>query len=230
MQKRALIVDDEAATCELIEKVLGSVGIESLVLNKSTEAACVLREGKFAIIFLDFGTALPDGAELTRQARESGFNRMTPIVLLSDDQRPHAMSQGFEAGASFFLYKPIDKERLLKLVRATQGTIEHERRRTRRVPLISRVQLRIGGQQIEGETVDVSMEGVLVKAPRSLPIGSSVDVSLHLSKEMKPVEGAGCVVRLPGANQMGIHLGRLVPAESQRLQEFLLSMVPAVVQ
>jgi hypothetical protein len=27
------------------------------------------------------------------------------------------------------------------------------------------------------------------------------------------------------ANQMGIHLGRLVPAESQRLQEFLLSMI-----
>jgi hypothetical protein len=47
---------------------------------------------------------------------------------------------------------------------------------------------------------------------------------------MKPVQAAGCVVRLPGANQMGIHLGRLVPAESQRLQEFLLSMVPVAVQ
>jgi hypothetical protein len=30
------------------------------------------------------------------------------------------------------------------------------------------------------------------------------------------------------ANQMGIHLGRLVPAESQRLQEFLsMILVPA---
>ena len=226
MQKRALIVDDEPATCELIEKVLGSVGIESLVLTKSTEAVCVLRQGKFAIVFLDFRMTFPDGAELTRQMRDSGFNRMTPVVLLSDDQRPHAMSQGFEAGASFFLYKPLDKDRLLKLVRVTQGAIEHERRRTRRVPLRSRVKLRIGGQEIEGETVDVSMEGVLVKATRAVPIGSSVDVSLQLSKGMRPVEGAGCVVRLPGGNQMGIHLGRLVPAESQRLQEFLLSMVP----
>jgi hypothetical protein len=46
---------------------------------------------------------------------------------------------------------------------------------------------------------------------------------------MKPVEGAGCVVRLTGANQIGIHLARLIPQERQRLQEFLLSMVPEAV-
>src|SRR5262249_45950368 len=115
--------------------------------------------------------------------------------------------------------------RLMRLVRATQGAIEHERRRTRRVPLRSRVQLRIGGQEIEAETVDVSMEGLLVKASRAVPVGSSVDVCLHLSKGLRPVTGVGCVVRLPSANQMGIHLGRLAPAESQRLQDYLLAMI-----
>jgi DNA-binding response OmpR family regulator len=225
MQKRALIVDKERATSDLIEKVLSSVGIDSLVLNTSTEAASVIRQGKFAIVFLDFRMKFPDGPELTRQMRDSGFNRMTPVVLISDDPHPHAMAKGFEAGASFFLYKPIDKDRLLRLIRASQGAIEHERRRTRRVPLCSRVQLRIGDQQIEGETLDVSMEGLLVKAPKAVPVGSSVEVSLHLSKQMKPVQGAGCVVRLPSANLMGIHLGRMLPAESQRLQEFLLTLV-----
>lgn len=227
MQKRALIVDDESASCELIEKVLHSVGIESLVLNRSAEAPSILREGKFTVAFFGLRMNFPDGPELTRQMRDSGFNRMTPVVMISDDQRPHAMSQGFEAGASFFLYKPIDRDRLLRLVRATQGTMEHERRRTRRVPLKSRIQLRIGAQEIEGETVDVSMEGVLVKAARSIPIGSSVNVSLQLSKGMKPVIGAGCVVRLLSGNQMGIHLGRLELSESQRLQEFLLPLIPA---
>ena len=226
MQKRALIVDDEPAICELIEKVLRSIGIDSLVLTKSTEAIRILQDGQFAIIFLDFKMSFPDGAELTRQIRNSGFNRKTPVVLISDDLHPHAMAKGFEAGASFFLYKPIDKDRLLRLVRATQGAVEHERRRPRRVPLRAKVQLRTGGKEIVGETVDVSMQGVLVEASRSIPIGSSVDVCLYLSKEMKPVVGVGCVVRLPGGNQMGIHMGRLAPAESQRLQEFLLSMVP----
>jgi DNA-binding response OmpR family regulator len=226
MQKRALIVDDEPATCELIEKVLGSVGIESLVLTKSTEAPCILRQGKFEVVFLDFQMPFPDGPELTRQMRDAGFNRLTPVVLISDNQDPHAMSVGFEAGASFFLYKPIDKERLLRLVRATQGAMEHERRRTRRVPLKSKVHLRIGAQEMEGETVDISMDGMLVKAPKAVPVGSSVNIRLHLSAEVKPVIGAGCVVRLTSLNHMGIHLGRLAFEESQRLQEFLLPLIP----
>src|SRR5882762_8895953 len=75
------------------------------------------------------------GNPATRQMRASGSNRGTPIVMISDDQRPGAVSEGFEAGASFFLYKPVDKDRLQKLVRATQATIESGMRRTRRVEL-----------------------------------------------------------------------------------------------
>lgn len=228
MQKRALIVDSETATCELIEKALTSVGIESLTLNRSSEAPELLREGKFAVAFFGLRMTFPDGPELTRQMRDSSFNRMTPVVMISDDQRPTAMAQGFEAGASFFLYKPLDRERVLRLIRATQASAEHERRRTRRIALKSRVMLSHGSAQIEAETVDVSMEGVLVKASQPIPVGSSVNVSMHLSKGMAPVVGAGCVVRLGANNHMGIHLGKLDLAESQRLQEFLLPMIPSI--
>jgi DNA-binding NarL/FixJ family response regulator len=130
------------------------------------------------VVFLDFDMPFPDGAELTRQMRDAGFNRMTPVVLISGDQNPHAMSQGFQAGASFFLYKSIDKDRLLRLVRATQGAMEHERRRTRRVPAKVQSRQRIGPQEMDGETVDVSMDGLLVRAPKAIPVGSSVNIRL----------------------------------------------------
>lgn len=226
MHKRALIVDDEPATCELIEKVLTSAGIESLSIRNSAEASDLLRHGGFAVAFLDYHMAFPDGPALARQMRDSECNRTTPIILISDDQRPRAMSKGFEAGASFFLYKPIDKDRLQRLVRATQGALEHERRRTRRIPLRSRVLLRFRGQEIEGETVDVSMQGILVRAQRTIPIGSSAEISLELTKAMRPIVGMGSVVRFHGKDQMGIHLGRLPLEESQRLQEFLLPLIP----
>lgn len=226
MQKRALIVDDERATCELIERVLTSVGIEALSVIDSSEAPSILRHDRFSVAFLDYHMEYPDGAELTRIMRDSDYNRLTPIVLISDDLHPHAVSQGFAAGASFFLYKPIDKDRLLRLVRATHVAMAHQHRRTRRVPLKSRVQIQFHEQTIEGETLDVSMEGLLIKTPRMLPVGSSVDVSLHLSQAANPILGSGSVVRLHGKDQMGIHLGRLNIAESQRLQEFLLPFIP----
>jgi DNA-binding response OmpR family regulator len=226
MEKRAIIVDDEAATCELIEKVLTSAGIESLTVTKSEEAPEILRHGRFAVAFLDYHMDFPDGRVLARQMRASGSNRRTPIVMISDDQRPAAVSEGFEAGASFFLYKPVDKDRLQRLVRATQASIENGLRRTRRVELKSKVNIKFRGQEIEGETINVSLEGLLIRSPRMLPIGSSVDVSLRLSHPMEPVVGAGSVVRLHGHEQMGIHLGRLTLEESQKLQECLLPLLP----
>lgn len=163
MQRRGLIVDDEQGVCELIGKILNSAGMEALTLTRSSEAPGILDEGKFDIVFLDLHMASPDGIDLARQMRNSRSNRMTPISLISDDQRPSALSVGFAAGASFFLYKPIDKDRLLRLIRATQGAMEHERRRTRRVPIQSRVRLTMGDEELIGETVGVSMSGVLVR-------------------------------------------------------------------
>lgn len=225
MQRRALVVDDEQATCDLIQKVLYAAGVDALTLTASGQATSFLEEGKFDMVFFDLHMGAPDGMELSREMRRAGSNRTTPIILLSDDQRPSAMSQGFAAGASFFLYKPIDKERLLKLIRATQGRMDHERRQTRRVPFQAKARLRFGFEEIACETVDVSLNGMLVKTPRMLPAGSTVQVSVELAQKMKPLIGAGSVVRVLGGNQMGIHLDRLSVGESERLQEFLLPKI-----
>jgi hypothetical protein len=92
--------------------------------------------------------------------------------------------------------------------------------------LKSKVQLKFCGQEIEGETVNVSLEGMLIRSSRMLPIGSSVGISLQLNQAMTPVVGAGSVVRLHGRDEMGIHLGRLTREQSQRLQEYLLPLLP----
>jgi CheY-like chemotaxis protein len=226
MQRRGLIVDDEPVVCELIGKVLKSAGMEALTVTRSTEAPDILEEGKFDVVFLDLHMASPDGIELARQMRTSRFNRTTPIVLISDDQRPSAVAVGFAAGASFFLYKPIDKDRFLKLVRATQGAVELERRRTRRVSIQSKVRLQYGEEELEAETINVSMSGLLVQAHRVAPVGSTLRMSLQLSQRMRPILVAGSVVRVLGENQMGIRLDQLTLPDSERLQEFLLPLIP----
>jgi PilZ domain-containing protein len=121
----------------------------------------------------------------------------------------------------------VDKERVQRLVRATQASIENGLRRTRRVDLKAKVNIKFRGQEIEGETINVSMEGMLIRAPRVAPLGSSVEVCLQMSRTEKPIVGAGSVVRVHGREEMGIHLGRLTLEESQRLQEYLLPLIPA---
>lgn len=225
MQCRTLVVDDESSVCDLVQSVLSSTGMNVLALTNSARAATHLRDEKFAVALFDLRMPAPDGIELARQARSSGINQMTPIILVSDDQSTAATTEGFAAGASFFLYKPIYKSRLLKLVRAAQGAIEQERRRFRRITFQSKVFLGFEKEEWEGETIDVSMNGMLVTGPTSIPAGSSVRVSLYLAPEMKPIIGSGSVVRVLCGNQMGIQLNQLTVAESGRLQEFLLPLI-----
>ena len=227
MRGRALVVDKDPAVCDLVRNLLTSIGMDVTGLTSSAEAAIRLREEKFAVVLLDLRMPTPDGFELARQARASGFNKMTPVILISDDQSLAALSEGFKAGASFFLYKPLDKARLLKLIRATQGAIEHEQRRFRRILLRSRVRLMFDRVEWECETIDISLNGMLVQGEgsRSFPEGSTVHVSLYADPAEKPITGSGSIIRVLPGNRMGIQLTEVMQAESQRLQEFLLPLI-----
>lgn len=225
MQRRALVVDDDPSVCEFIHAVMSANGLEVLMLTNPAEASTYLRKEKFSVALFDLRMPMPDGAELTRRTRDSGLNQRTPIIMVSDDQEPKAVSLAFAAGASFFLYKPIDKVRLLKLITAAQGAIEHERRRFRRVELRSRVQVSFEQEELIGETIDISLDGMLVTGPRSFPLGSTVRINLELATGVKPIVGIGSVVRILSENRMGIQLNQLTLAESGRLQDFLLPLI-----
>lgn len=225
MRERALVVDDDPAICGLIRTVLADAGISVFTISDSQQAPASLQKEKFAIALFDLRMASPNGVELARIARASGINQMTPIVLLSDDPVTSAVAEGFSAGASFFLYKPIDKARLLKLIRATRGTIEHERRRFRRVPLRARLELTNGKEEVAGETLDVSLNGMLAQTTGTFPKGTTVQFSLYLSAGWKPVVGTGTVMRVVETNHMGIQMNPLALAESARLEEFLLPKI-----
>ena len=94
MQRRGLIVDDEAAVCEMVGRVMSAAGLEALKITKSADAAGILEQGRFDVVLLDMHMAAPDGIELARKVRDSRWNRTTPVILISDDQRPSAMGIG----------------------------------------------------------------------------------------------------------------------------------------
>jgi DNA-binding response OmpR family regulator len=227
MGKRALVVVDEGpAVSDMIQAVLKSVDMDSVTLTKSADAPVLLSNERFAMLVFDL-RSLEDAFALTRQARESGFNRATPIILMSEDQSTAAVAAGFEAGVSFFLYKPVDEARLLKLVQATSGAAEPKKRRFRRVVLQSRVNLAFAQRKLEAETIDISLNGMLVRAEGHFPAGSAINVSLYLSPEAQPIVGSGYVMRILSGNRMAIQLNNLTPADSGRLQEFLLPLTLA---
>src|SRR5579863_7251116 len=188
---RALVVGDEEAMCALLKEALGAANIEAVTMTTSAEAAAQFQERKFDVILVDLCAPPVDPSKLVRGIRQSGFNQKTPVIMISDDPRPAALTEGFQAGASFFVYKPIDRARLMSLIRVTQGTVEHEKRRFRRVAVRARIRVKCGDRSVEGETIDISLNGALVRASHTFPVGSGVEVSLYLLAGSPPVTGLG---------------------------------------
>ncbi len=227
MPARILVVDDDPLTGELICEILRSAGMDAGFLTSSSEAADRLNREKYHAVFLDMRMPAPDGAELARQIRASRVNASTVIVMITGEQDRTVMGRAFEAGVEFFLFKPVERNKLLKLIRATEGSIERERRRFTRVRLRCRVWLESGSERLEGMTLDLSLGGALVQSHRAFPTGTFVTVTLELEAGTPSMRSGARVIRTIGTDCMGVELENLGPKESLRLQEFLLPLILA---
>ncbi|HWQ03513.1 MAG TPA: response regulator [Candidatus Nitrosotenuis sp.] len=227
---RILVVDDDPAICGLLKELLAPAGFDVLALTSSEQAARHMLKEKFDAIFLDVRMPQPDGVELARRARAAGFNMKTPIVMIAGDADPAIQKRCFEAGANFFLYKPFDKPRLLRILRVTQGSVQQERRRFQRVPMRCQVAIESRHEKLEGTTLDLSLNGMLVQASRAFPVGSPVQVALMLKAGQPPVLGRGKVARVLGGDCMGVQIDSITPGDSERLQEFLLPHILAATE
>src|ERR1700732_766654 len=89
-----------------------------------------------------------------------------------------------------------------------------------RVKVLCKVSIELGEERLNGTTLDLSLNGMLVQAGRALPFGSQVKVSLELAPGAPPMRLAARVARVVGADCIGLQLEGLGMVESERLQEF----------
>ena len=225
--RRILVVDDDAAACELLYEILTAAEMDCLTMTDSRQAAARLVQEKFDAIFLDERMPQLEGIELTRLVRATGLNRSTPIVMITGEEDRTLLARAFEAGVNFFLFKPIDRHRILRLIRVSAGSIEREARRFSRVKLQCNVALEFESKRLAGTTLDISLGGLFVRVSHVLPLGSSVIVKLEIRAGQPPLRLAARVVRVTGEDSMGLEFDSARSEDHQALQEFLLPHVLA---
>jgi len=224
---RVLVVDDDPTVCELIQEVLSSAEMEAVTYTNSQQAAIRLELEKFQAVFLDVNMPSPDGLELTRQVRASGLNQTTPIVIITGEDDRTILARAFQAGASFFLFKPIDRHRMLRLIRVAEGPMQREARRYQRVKVSCKVSMELNQEQLSGMTLDLSLGGMFVQGSRALPVGSIILVRLELKTGARPLKLVARVVRLSANDCMGLQWENNGPEQNRKLQEFLLPLILA---
>jgi CheY-like chemotaxis protein len=202
MALRILVVEDDAASLELISEVLSSTDVRVVPVNDSENAAALVQNDAFDGIFLDIQMPRVDGLQLTRRIRESGANKKVPIVVVTGREDRQSMQQAFAAGATFFLEKPIDRQRLLRLFRTACGAITNHHERCARVPLKTDVICEIRGMVRNGRSCNLSRSGILLEAP-GLGSGEQIKLSFLLPMSAS-VNARGVVVRLDEQQRAGV--------------------------
>ena len=127
-QKKLLVVDDNEVIVKTVSVKLKSAGYQVFTALDGAEAVALVRKEKPDLILLDLGFppdigGVPwDGFRIMEWLRRVDESKKIPIIVITGGAGDRDKERALAGGAVAFLYKPLDHDELLKLVRATLGT------------------------------------------------------------------------------------------------------------
>ena len=120
---RLLIIDDEDANIEVLERILVRAGFTRIVTsNDSRQATALYVEHRPDLILLDLHMPHMDGLEVMDQLNEIAEASYLPILILSGDLTPEARRDALSRGAKDFVNKPFQQDELLLRIKTLLET------------------------------------------------------------------------------------------------------------
>ena len=110
-----LIVDDDVRNQSALSKALRARGFAVSVAGSGAQALEMLAANRFAAVLTDIMMPGMDGYELIRRMR-GGSTGQIPIIAVTAKAMPGDVELCLAAGASDYLAKPVDIDRLLQLL------------------------------------------------------------------------------------------------------------------
>jgi two-component system response regulator MprA len=114
--KQVLVVDDEPAVRDALERALRSAGYTVATANDGAQALEAVERDRPDAVVLDVLMPVLDGFEACRRLRQRGDR--TPVLMLTARDAVDDRVEGLDAGADDYLVKPFALEELLARIRA----------------------------------------------------------------------------------------------------------------
>jgi hypothetical protein len=121
----------------------------------------------------------PDADRILKAARNSPSNRRMVVYGIARNT-PEALRYS-SYGINAVLDEPLDRQSVLKVVRATHLLVIHELRRYVRIPVVSQAEVEIANRApAPATTVEVSSGGMSVRCATQLPKSDPIRLMLSL--------------------------------------------------
>jgi two-component system, chemotaxis family, chemotaxis protein CheY len=119
--KTFLAVDDSATMREMVAFVLESAGYRVIEAEDGAQGLDRATATNCDLVITDQNMPNMDGLTLVRSLRELRDYKSTPILLLTTESSDAMKAQGKAAGATGWLVKPFDPQKLLDVVKKVIG-------------------------------------------------------------------------------------------------------------
>jgi CheY-like chemotaxis protein len=119
--KKILVVDDNADVAEGLREILESAGHTAVVATGAVQALALGSAVAPDVVISDIELPVMDGYELAQHLRARPELSNTLFIALTGYGQAHDPRHSRESGFQYHLVKPVDVDRLLKIV--ADGTI-----------------------------------------------------------------------------------------------------------
>lgn len=116
---RILAVDDSMVIRQLISTVLTEAGHEVVTAADGTEAIQIARNESFDLVLSDINMPEMNGISLVSKLRRLEHFKFTPIIMVTTESDDYKKKKAKSFGATGWLLKPFNEERLLTAVNKT---------------------------------------------------------------------------------------------------------------
>ena len=121
MSKNILIVDDSTSIRQMVELTLKSAGYSVTAAKDGQEALEQCQFKRYDFVLTDQNMPRMDGITLIKNLRAMSAYSNVPIVVLTTEASDDMKSQGKEAGATGWMVKPFDPNKLLQVAKKVLG-------------------------------------------------------------------------------------------------------------
>jgi two-component system chemotaxis response regulator CheY len=117
MAKRIMTIDDSKTIRDMLMLTLSDAGFDVVQAVDGQDGLDVLGDDRFDVIITDINMPRMDGYEVIRQLRKNPVHKSTPILVLTTECDVEKRNLARDAGATGWMVKPFDPERLIATVR-----------------------------------------------------------------------------------------------------------------
>src|SRR5260370_25895609 len=112
MAQKALVVEDEPETGQLLAEILRRRGYDRTVLAEGKPAVCCVQENQPELILLDLMLPDVDGYDICENLKLERETNLIPIIMVTARDQPKDKIHGLQVGANHYLTKPFSLDQL----------------------------------------------------------------------------------------------------------------------